>query len=179
MDSLFQIIEWIGVLFLSVEAIKVDNFKSLTDKLMNIKTALNGRYVYMGQKAFLEAPPKGLEALRKYSWLITLLIGYSLILSIIALIELFPEAFDLLLKYLFQFKDVAWYRVPLNMIGLLAVFILAPFVIGNEFVALFSRFAENYGALMYRLEKNTYNGIIGLIGFSLISVSFVFNLLGN
>jgi hypothetical protein len=53
---------------------------------------------------------------------------------------------------------------------------VVPFYIGNEFLILFSRFAFKYASLMGRLEKNTYNGVIGLIGFLLVTVSILINI---
>lgn len=176
MEIVEVIINWIGVLFLSIEAIKVENFKSLTEKLIKMRIALNPTISFYDGKIIRPVAPKGYSLLRKYVIIIILFTGYLFITVILLLTKLLPIVMELIYSNLLQFSDITFLRGVLNVVGIIFIFILLPLIIGNESISLFSKVADNYASLMVNLEKNTYNGVIGVIGFLLVTISLIIHI---
>jgi hypothetical protein len=124
MEVVSALIEWLGVLFLSVEAIKIDNFKNLTERLIRIKSALNPVFSYREKIVYVEVAPKGYEFLRKYSSLITYIIGLVVLMIFLITTKLYSDVFNLTQKHLLQFIDVSYVRRLINVIGLFCLFFL-------------------------------------------------------
>jgi hypothetical protein len=173
MEKANYFIEWLGILLLSIEAIKLENFKKLTDVFLKLKIALNSRYIYIDGETYIEVPSKKYKWVRKYSNLILLFIGYSIIAFSLAITNTWDNSWGLLKEYIFVFINVRWYRILLEILAIITIFLAIPFWIGNEFVRYFSIFAYRYPRLLAKLEKNTFNGIVGILGFSLISISLL------
>ena len=57
------------------------------------------------------------------------------------------------------------------------VFFAIPLYIGLAITRIFSNLSDNYENILEKLEKYTFAGIIGLIGFGLLSISFIIKLL--
>jgi len=178
MENISHIIGWMGVLFLSVEAIKLDNLKKLTVILQKIRIAINSPMFWdeESKRVFLHRPAEGYEVLRKYGNLITYLIGVFIIAVFFLTTHLLPDAVQLAAQYICVFKGVSVYRIILNVFILLILFAAIPYYLGNEFVRMFSIVADRYHRLMVIVERNTFNGIIGIIGFLLVSVSTIINI---
>lgn len=179
MEIIEIILNWIGVLFLSIEAIKVENFKSLTEKLIKARIALNPHFIYEKENILIPAAPKGYTYLRKYLVIIFLFIGYLFIITFLLITKLLPFISEFIYNNILQFSDITFLRGVLNIIGIVFTFLLIPFMIGNEFISLFSKIADNYASLMVKLEKNTYNGVIGVIGFLFVTVSVIIHFLNR
>ena len=178
MEIISHLIEWIGVLFLSIEAIKLDNLKRLTDILGKIRIALNSPIYPSAKKNeyLMLAAPKNYKLLRKFSVLITYFIGLVFILIMTALMHLFPFLIGALNKYVLIFSGVSFFRIIVDGIATIVLLLFFPFGLGNEIIRVFSVFAVRYHLLMVSLEKNTFNGVIGSIGFFLVTIATVINI---
>ena len=176
MELLSYFIEWFGVLLLSIEAIKLDNLKKLIPILYNMRIALNSPYAEgeSGQRMVYKAP-EGYETLRKYANAIIYVLGLIIILVLLVIFHLLLPVAHLLSNHVLVFSGVPWYRIALS-VWLFWVLFFVPFYIGNQFVIYFSAFADNYYHLMIVLERNTFNGIIGIIGFLMVTISTVINM---
>jgi hypothetical protein len=177
MEILSHIIEWIGVLFLSIEAIKLDNLKRLIPILHSIRMALNAPYFKDDKtgQTMMPMAPEGCEWLRKYADYIIYALGSMLIATFLLTTHLLPVVAILLNQYVWVFSGVSWYRVMLSLF-LSWCLIWVPFYAGNELVIYFCIFADKYYRLMNVLEEYTFNGIIGIIGFLLVTISTIANI---
>ncbi len=179
MEIVNHIIEWVGVLFLSIEAIKLENLKKLIPILHNIRIALNSPYAENEQgRPMRIGVAKGYEGLRKFSELIIYAIGLIFIMLLLFSTHLLSLTSDLLMKYIMIFSDVPYYRIILDVWLTIIILFGLPYYVGNEFVIYFSIFADKYYRLMAVLEKNTFNGVIGIIGFLLVTIYTIISIAG-
>jgi len=178
MENIAHIVEWMGVLLLSIEAIKLENLKKLIATLPKIRIAINSPLFWDKESKILHRLPPADDygVLRKYGDLITYCIGVVIMATLLISTNLLSDAFHFLERYVFVFAGISVFRVLLNAFTVLVLLLAVPFYLGNEFVRVFTIVADRSFRLMDILERNTYNGIIGIFGFLLITVSTIINL---
>jgi len=175
MEKLTIILDWIGAFFLSVEAMKLKNFTLIIKKL---RVALNPHFYYQEDGSVLiPKPAKEFKANRRWSLIIQVAFGYFIIFLIIGLIS----QSDFVIHFVKNFYGSLFSEKLLLIIGKLVlgaiVFFLIPLYIGLVVTRIFSNLSDSYENILGKLEEYTFAGIIGLIGFGLLSISFIIKLL--
>lgn len=177
METTIIIINWFGTFLLAIEAIRISNFRKLTIKLLNFRTAINPRF-YHGKdgETYIPVAPRGYKIIRKLAFIIELTMGYFIIIVVLSIIGYLGAVVDF---YKIQFSNLfngLWYFIILKVY--IAFFVLViPGFLGALVTMLFTRFAESYNTLLIKLEYKVAAGTIGLIGFLLLSLGFIIDLL--
>ena len=175
METFTIVLDWIGAFFLSVEAMKLKNFTLIMKKL---RIALNPPYYHKEDgSTLIPTPAPEYSGIRKFSFFIQVAFGYFFILLIIGL----TKQKDFVFHHLTNFYGSLLHDkliLILGKVGLgFVLFFALPFSIGLLMTRIFSNLSDNYENILERLEKFTVTGILGLIGFILLSISFTIKLL--
>ena len=176
-DIISLTINWLGALLLTIEAMRISNFRRITGRLLHFSIAFNPPFYYQENgDVLIPQPAPGYKIFRKLNFVIEWIVGFLILYLLISIIGQRHYLFIALKHQIGIFFDAKWYFIMLKF-WISLIIILIPGFAGTFITRLFTNFVNNYDSILGWLENNIKAGTIGFIGFILLTISFILNLI--
>lgn len=166
------VLEWIGTFFLAVEAIKLENLANLQVQLHRLRRSLDPI-----RKVTRAAPDYGrAEKIAQSFLFLWLMIGFAAVYLVATVRKITPEG-----AWAYMTSVLPFLRAHEGIMQIVAVLIALNLAVllGLAIYLALMRLLQATVYLLGALQKNTANGIVGILGFAFFSIACIIKLNGG